>query len=104
MSYFADLRRTPAFLDCLGITICAVLIAALLRPFQNTPFVDDWAYAWSVEHLLRTGEMRILDWSTSINIVQVAWGALFCVPFGFSFTAQFRGGRKEKRSVEVWRT
>ncbi|HWC02661.1 MAG TPA: glycosyltransferase family 39 protein [Methylomirabilota bacterium] len=58
-----------------------------LRPLQNAPFVDDWTYAWSVEHLLETGEVRILDWSTSLNVVHVLWGALFCLPFGFSFSA-----------------
>lgn len=58
-----------------------------LRPMQNAPFVDDWTYAWAVEHLLQTGELRILDWSVSLNAAQVLWGALFCVPFGFSFTA-----------------
>jgi hypothetical protein len=58
-----------------------------LRPLQNAPFVDDWVYAWSVEHLLRTGDLRFLDWAVSQNIAQVLWGALFCAPFGFSFTA-----------------
>lgn len=51
------------------------------------PFIDDWTYAWSVEHLLRAGELRFLDWSVSQNVAQVLWGALFCAPFGFSFTA-----------------
>src|SRR5690349_20315443 len=63
------------------------LPVVLLRPFQDTPFIDDWTYAWSVEHLLRTGQLKILDWSVSVNVVHVLWGALFCVPFGFSFTA-----------------
>jgi Dolichyl-phosphate-mannose-protein mannosyltransferase len=58
----------------------------LLRPLQDAPFVDDWTYAWSVERLLQTGELRILDWSVSLNPVHVLWGALFCIPFGFSFT------------------
>ncbi|MGH7334839.1 MAG: glycosyltransferase family 39 protein [Candidatus Rokuibacteriota bacterium] len=58
-----------------------------LRPLQNAPFIDDWTYAWSVEHLLRTGELKILDWSVSLNVAHVLWGALFCAPFGFSFTA-----------------
>jgi hypothetical protein len=58
-----------------------------LRPLQNAPFIDDWTYAWSVEHLLQTGELAILDWSVSLNAAHVLWGALFCVPFGFSFTA-----------------
>jgi Dolichyl-phosphate-mannose-protein mannosyltransferase len=68
------------------ILMSAVPLVAL-RPLQNAPFVDDWTYAWSVEHLLRTGELKILDWSVSLNVAQVLWGALFCAPFGFSFTA-----------------
>lgn len=58
-----------------------------LRPLQNTPFIDDWTYAWSVEHLLKTGEVRVLDWSNNLNVVHVLWGALFSLPFGFSFSA-----------------
>ena len=56
-------------------------------PLQNTPFVDDWVYAWSVEHLLRTGRLEVLDLSSNMNLAQVAWGSLFCLPFGFSFVA-----------------
>src|SRR5258708_2833540 len=82
-----DRQVKESIRDCLWITLAAAFIAVLLRPFQNVPFVDDWAYAWPVEHLLQTGEMRILDWSTSINVAQVLWGALFSIPFGFSFTA-----------------
>ena len=70
----------------LVILMWAVPLVAL-RPLQNTPFIDDWTYAWSVEHLLRTGELKILDWAVSQNVAQVLWGALFCAPFGFSFTA-----------------
>jgi len=83
------LTRSTASLikDCFWIVTIAVVIALFLRPFQNTPFIDDWTYAWPVEHFLQTGELRILDWSTSVNVTQILWGALFCIPFGFSFTA-----------------
>jgi Dolichyl-phosphate-mannose-protein mannosyltransferase len=37
--------------------------------------------------LLNGGGLRILDYSTSPNVIQILWGALFCLPFGFSFTA-----------------
>jgi hypothetical protein len=81
-------RTLRAPITDLGLVVlmsAAPLIA--LRPLQNTPFIDDWVYAWAVEHLLRTGELKILDWSVSQNVAHVLWGALFCVPFGFSFTA-----------------
>jgi len=57
----------------------------ILRPFQNTPFVDDWVYAWPVEWLLKHGELKVLEFSSSFNLVQALWGALFCLPTGFSF-------------------
>jgi Dolichyl-phosphate-mannose-protein mannosyltransferase len=69
------------------IVLVAVVPLLVLRPLQNTPFIDDWVYAWSVENLLESGELRILDWTTSLNVVQLLWGTVFCLPFGFSFTA-----------------
>jgi Dolichyl-phosphate-mannose-protein mannosyltransferase len=83
----ARARRREALADVGTIVALSALPLLALRPLQNAPFVDDWAYAWAVEHLLGTGELRILDWSVSLNPAQVLWGALFCVPFGFSFTA-----------------
>jgi hypothetical protein len=81
------MRHAPSRgqLQDLGLVILmwAVPLVAL-RPLQNAPFIDDWTYAWSVE---RVGELRFLDWSVSQNVAQVLWGALFCAPFGFSFTA-----------------
>jgi hypothetical protein len=73
--------------DCLWIALCQALVAFVLHPFQNTPFIDDWTYGWSVEWLLQHSELKILEWSAHLNVVQVLWGALFCVPVGFSFTA-----------------
>src|SRR5689334_10766744 len=59
----------------------------ILRPLQNVPYVDDWTYAWSVENLLNTGTLKVLDWSSSMAVAQALWGALFCLPAGFSFSA-----------------
>jgi hypothetical protein len=61
--------------------------ALLIYPLSNLPFHDDWTYAWSVEHLLQTGQLQILDWSVHYPLTQILWGALFCLPFGFSFSA-----------------
>jgi hypothetical protein len=73
--------------DCLWIALGEAAAALLLHPFQNTPFIDDWTYGWSVEWLLQHRELKILEWSSNLNVVQVLWGALFCLPVGFSFTA-----------------
>ena len=58
-----------------------------LHPLENVPYIDDWTYAWAVENFLNTGTLKILDWSTSIDVAQILWGALFCLPVGFSFAA-----------------
>jgi Dolichyl-phosphate-mannose-protein mannosyltransferase len=58
-----------------------------LRLFADVPLHDDWTYAWSVEHFLKTGKLQVLDWSVHYPFAQILWGALFCLPFGFSFSA-----------------
>ena len=73
--------------DCAALVAIGLLAAAFVRPFHDTPFVDDWAYAWSVERLLREGRLELLDYSVHLNVAQILWGWLFCIPFGFSFTA-----------------
>ena len=85
----ASLRaRWPGPRADLGLVVLMAAVPLVaLRPLQDAPFVDDWVYAWAVEHLLQTGRLKILDWSVSQNVAHVLWGALFCVPFGFSFTA-----------------
>ena len=80
-------RAGGAYADCLWIVLCGVVAALVLRPFQDTPFVDDWVYAWSVQHLLAGDGLKILDWSSNPNFAHVLWGALFCLPGGFSFVA-----------------
>jgi hypothetical protein len=67
--------------------IAAVFIgaAAWIHPLRDVPIVDDWTYAWSVEHLLKSGELRIADISSVYPIVQILWGALFARLFGLSF-------------------
>ena len=62
------------------------LLAA--SPVGEFPLNDDWAYAWSVRHLLRTGELRISEWTSASAVFPVYWGALFSkLAGGFSFTA-----------------
>src|SRR5207253_1410227 len=53
----------------------------------DVPLIDDWTYAWSVSHLLETGRLQILSISAVYPVSQILWGALFSLPFGFSFAA-----------------
>jgi hypothetical protein len=73
--------------DCLYILLAQCAVALVLWPFQNSPFIDDAFYAWPVEHLLSTGRLAALEYANNLNATQVLWGALFCLPGGFSFAA-----------------
>jgi hypothetical protein len=75
-------------------SICLLLIALiwvtavlLVNPIGDFPLNDDWAYGSAVRTLVETGELRLSDWTGANLIAQVVWGALFCLPLGFSFTA-----------------
>src|SRR5438128_1971105 len=70
----------------LAAIIAVVLMTALLASSPvDVPIIDDWTYAWSVEHFLQTGELRMLEWSAHYPLAQILWGALFSRLFGFSF-------------------
>ena len=73
--------------DACAIALAGLVALIALRPLQDAPFVDDWTYAWSVDNLLRGGGLEFLEWTPHANAVQVLWGALFCLPAGFSFSA-----------------
>jgi hypothetical protein len=72
---------TP-LLVVLSFFLCSSL---LVSPLRNVPVIDDWTYAWSVEHLLATGRLAILDNSAHYNLFETYWGALWGAVFGFSF-------------------
>jgi hypothetical protein len=69
----------------MGITAVVLLTALLASAPVEVPIIDDWTYAWSVEHFLETGELRLLEWSTAYPLAQILWGALFSRLLGFSF-------------------
>lgn len=64
-----------------------IVVALLIDPRGEFPLNDDWAYAAAVKTLLGGGGIRLSGWTAPNLIAQVFWGALFCLPFGFSFTA-----------------
>lgn len=71
------------------ILIAAVWLLAtlLIEPFGNFPANDDWVYGLSVEALLRTGRFSMPSPASANVVLQTYWGALFCLPFGFSYDA-----------------
>jgi hypothetical protein len=80
INYFS-VERNP-LLTIAGFFVLAFL---LVSPLRNVGVIDDWTYAWSVEHFLSTGRLAILDWSAHYPIFQTLWGSAFVRVFGFSF-------------------
>jgi len=80
-----SLREAKERWPLLAIPGFFLLSAFLVAPLRDVPVIDDWTYAWSVEHLLRTGRLAVLDWSAHYPILQTYWGGLWAAAFGFSF-------------------
>jgi 4-amino-4-deoxy-L-arabinose transferase-like glycosyltransferase len=77
-----------ADLSCVLLLLLAWISAAILvNPIGEFALNDDWSFASPVRTLVENGELRLTGWTGMNLIAQIAWGALFCVPFGFSFTA-----------------
>lgn len=63
-------------------------MVVLVSPSGDFPLNDDWVYGKLVKILLETGKFQLnTDYIIATTFTQVYWGALFCLPFGFSFTA-----------------
>ena len=84
--------KTSSFLfakrnQLLVVFVLWVLLVLLVNPVGEFPINDDWAFAKSVKALLETGKFFISGWAGMNLFSQAVWGTLFCLPFGFSFTA-----------------
>ena len=75
------------FINIIIIASIWIFMLFLVNPIGNFPLNDDWAYAESVKHFLETGDFELPGWAVANLLPQVLFGALFCLPFGFSFTA-----------------
>jgi hypothetical protein len=62
-------------------------MAVLIRPVGDFPLNDDWSYGKIVRTLVETGRLEYTPWVSMALLTQILWGALFCLPFGFSHTA-----------------
>jgi hypothetical protein len=83
-------QAPPRLHKWLALAVISGVFAAgwfLVSAWRNVPVIDDWVYASSVEQLLKTGQLRLSDYSAVYPIAQILWGALFARIGGFSFAA-----------------
>ena len=72
---------------CLGVAALYALTCLIACPFGDFAVLDDWIFASSVHSILDTGRFVLPDLAAPNLVVQAYWGALFCLPFGFSLQA-----------------
>jgi len=80
--------RPLAELAALALVVAVwAVLTLLIDPLGNFPLNDDWVYGLAVRSILQTGHFALPSPSSANLLLQAYWGALFCLPFGFSFTA-----------------
>ena len=86
LSAFLNGRRSSLALPggLLAVWTCAWMVT---WPFGNFPLNDDWVYALAVRSILETSRFSLPSPATADVVAQAYWGALFCLPAGFSFDA-----------------
>ena len=62
-------------------------VILVINPNGDFPLNDDWSYGQAVKNLVGKGEYCLSNWTAMPLFTQVLWGALFSIPFGFSFLA-----------------
>jgi len=68
----------------LGLWVVALLV---VQPFGEFPLNDDWSYAKTVKALVEGKGYQPTAWTEMSLFSHALWGALFCLPGGFSFPA-----------------
>jgi hypothetical protein len=81
------LKTRTEFVDLTVLGISWLLLVTLTGPVGNFPLNDDWVYGLAVKEILRTGVFSLPSPASANVLLQAYWGALFCLPGGFSFTA-----------------
>ncbi len=79
----SDRRDYTAIVLPVAIWVLAIVI---IGPLGNFPLNDDFSYSLTVRTMLETGQFTPGGWTSMTLIGQTLWGALFCLPFGFSYT------------------
>ena len=80
------LNSSGVAIDISILSIFWILSIILVDPRGDFPLNDDWSYGIAVKNLIERGGFYPTPWTSMPLISQTLWGAIFCIPFGFSFT------------------
>jgi hypothetical protein len=82
-----DVLPSGTAVDWAAISFLWCVAVLVVKPIGNFPLNDDWAWGMTVKRLVEGGGYHPTGWAGMTLITQVLWGALFCIPKGFSFNA-----------------
>jgi hypothetical protein len=71
----------------LAIVLAWLLALVVINPVGDFPVADDWAYFSSVRELIEHTRLIYSNWAAPNLLSQIAWGSLFALPFGVSYTS-----------------
>lgn len=80
-------RGTARGIDLLALVGLWCVSIAVVNPMGDFPLNDDWSFGLAARHLAETGDFRPTGWTSMPLLFHTVWGALFCIPTGFSFDA-----------------
>ena len=83
----AAVRPQSDLVALLFLAMVWATIVVVIDPIGEFALNDDWVYALAVRSILDAGRFALPSPASANVIAQAYWGALFCLPFGFSFTA-----------------
>ncbi len=70
-----------------GLSTVWLIAVVIANPLGDFPLNDDWSMGLTVKRLIEEGSYHPTGWTSMPLVSQALWGALFCTPKGFSFTA-----------------
>jgi 4-amino-4-deoxy-L-arabinose transferase-like glycosyltransferase len=73
--------------DLLVIVLLWSLAIIMVRPSGEFPLNDDWSMGITAKRLAEGEGYHPTGWTEMSLLTHALWGALFCLPNGFSFTA-----------------
>ena len=85
ISYFEKVKQFSGNHALLIFSLVTLALAVIyINPFNETAISDDWAYIWTSNHLVRSGQYILHPWASANIMFQAYWGALFALVGGLS--------------------
>lgn len=73
--------------DLIALSAIWIGLSCFSTTLGDFPLNDDWSFGLAVKNLITTRMFQPTGWTAMSLVTNVLWGAIFCLPDGFSFGA-----------------